>query len=216
MTEAKRQRIEEGIRSGADNDEIRNKVDGRLSDGTIDGIREAVDAAEADGGGAYVAPAAPEILTGLLPDDEMRYSRKKLQGTGILEGVKRLDGTERPRERPAEGEQCRQPTARAGKREEPREAPEAAEPCRHAMLADGTMLPAGMRVTRRTIALSGLFEYLVNDESVSMCARARVPVEDMERWVEEVACVAGICERLRAEMDAERAARGEAEEGAVE
>ena len=95
MTEAKRQRIEEGIRSGADNDEIRNEVDRRLSDGTIDGIREA-----ADGDGAHVAPAAPEILTGLLPDDEMRYSRKKLQGTGILEGVKRLDGTERPRERP--------------------------------------------------------------------------------------------------------------------
>lgn len=79
-----------------------------------------------------------------------------------------------------------------------------------ALLPDGTLLPAGLKLEGVTLRLRGTIgKYVITPHGVEIFIRGGEPQTDMEAWIEETACVAGIYERQRDQL---RAALGDAEE----
>lgn len=117
--------------------------------------------------------------------------------------------TEAPAEEPAE-ETTDGPDTRRADEEDDMSNVEVKAAAGRALLPDGTLLPEGLRLEGVTMRLRGkIGKYVITPHGVEIFIRGGEPQTDMEAWIEETACVAGIYERQRDQL---RAALGDAEE----
>lgn len=120
--------------------------------------------------------------------------------------------TEAPAEEPAE-ETTDSPDTRRADEEDDMSNVEVKAAAGRALLPDGTLLPEGLRLEGVTMRLRGkIGKYVITPHGVEIFIRGGEPQTDMEAWIEETACVAGIYERQRDQLRA--ALAGAEEDGA--